>query len=480
MEATRRQPSTGWTWLAALVAVFMVAIDTLVVTTALPVIRSGLKTGLEGVEWTVNGYTLTFAVFLLTGAALGDRYGRRKVFVIALTIFTLASAGAALSGDIGSLVTARVIQGLGAAAVLPLTLTLLASVVPAAKRGHAFGLWGAMVGLGIALGPVIGGSITQSLSWQWIFWVNVPIGLILLPLTLLVRESRGGAGRLDPVGTVLVTAGLFGVVFALVRGNSKGWGSAQVLTGLIGGAVLVLLFVLWESRARTPMVPLTLFRSRGFSLTAVATVIMPFGVFGSVFLGAQYLQNIMGYSPLQAGVRTLPWTAMPMIAAPISGRLVDKIGGKPMLIVGFLLQAVGIFWISRVLSTHLAYSKLVIPFIITGIGLGVFLPAIAGMAIGFAPRQLEGVASGTSNAMRQMGTVLGVSVAGAIFASYGGYRTPQSFVDGMITAHVVNAAALAFGLLIALVVPNFVPHHESAHAEPEASPEPTPVAGSLS
>jgi EmrB/QacA subfamily drug resistance transporter len=367
------------------------------------------------------------------------------------------------------------VQGFGAAIVLPLTLTLLASVVPPEKRGHAFGLWGAMVGLGIALGPVIGGSITEQFSWQWIFWVNVPVGLILLPLLALVRESRGGAGRLDLVGTVLVTAGLFGVVYALIRGNDRGWSSAPVLTGLIAGGALVLLFIAWEARSRTPMVPLGLFKRRGFSLTMLATIIMPFGVFGAVFLMAQYLQNALGYSPLGAGVRTLPWTAMPMIAAPISGRLVDKIGGKPLLILGFLLQTIGIGWLALIVDADVTYGQLVIPFILTGLGLGIFLPPIAGLAIGFAPPELEGVASGTSNAIRQLGTVLGVSVAGALFSAYGGYVSKAAFSDGLVAAYKVAAIALGVGFLIALVIPNFIPApHEAAHTEPVA-PEPARV-----
>src|SRR5215831_12718384 len=233
-----------WTFAITSVALFMVTLDNLVVTTALPVIRHDLHASLSQLEWTVNAYTLTFAVFLLTGAALGDRFGRRRLFAIGLTVFTLASAGAALAPNIGTLVAARAVQGLGGAIVMPLTLTLLASVVPPERRGVAFGVWGATAGLGVALGPVIGGAITQYSSWQWIFWVNVPIGLLLLPVLRWVRESRGGAGKLDPIGTVLVTVGLFGIVFGVVRGNSHGWTSAQVLTGLIAGGLLVIAFVL--------------------------------------------------------------------------------------------------------------------------------------------------------------------------------------------------------------------------------------------
>ncbi|MEU7923619.1 MFS transporter [Micromonospora sp. NPDC049801] len=452
----KNQPAThsaAWTWVAALVAVFMVAIDTLVVTTTLPVIRTELGASLEDLEWIVNAYTLTFAVFLLTGAALGDRFGRRKVFTIALLVFTIASGLAGLADNIEFLIAARAVQGLGAAVVLPLTLTLLASVVPARQRGHAFGLWGAMVGLGIALGPVIGGAVTEAWSWQWIFWVNVPIGLLLLPVMTRVRESRGGYGRLDPVGVVLVTAGMLGIVSSLVRGNSAGWDSPSILAGFIVGGLLVLVFIFWQSRARTPMVPLSLFRSRGFSLTMVATIIMPFGVFGAVFLGTQYLQSVLGYSPLEAGVRTLPWTAMPMIAAPISGILTDKIGGKPLVILGLTMQAIGVGWIGSVVG-DLTYSKLVVPFVITGLGLGIFLAPIGRLAFGFAPAELEGVASGVSNAIRQTGTVMGVSVGGAILGANGGYESVTTFVNGLEEAHLVAACALAAGAVIALFIPH--------------------------
>jgi EmrB/QacA subfamily drug resistance transporter len=476
MSGTKPLPKAGWTWLAALVAVFMVAIDTLVVTNALPVIRIDLKSGLEGLEWTVNAYTLTFAVFLLSGAALGDRFGRRKVFAIGLGIFTAASAAAALSSNINALVTARAIQGLGAAIILPLTLTLLASVVAPEKRGHAFGLWGAMVGLGVALGPVIGGTITEKFSWEWIFWVNVPIGLILLPLVALARESRGGAGKLDPVGAGLITLGLLGVVFGLVRGNGHGWTSGQVLFGLIGGGVLIIAFLLWERQARNPMVPLALFSSRGFSLTSIAAMIMPFGVFGAVFLGSQYLQTVLGFTPLEAGVRTLPWTAMPLIAAPLSGRLVDKIGGRPLIVLGLTMQAIGVGWIGLIAKPDLAYSNLVIPFIFAGFGMGLFLAPIAHLAIAFAPRNLEGVASGVTNALRQVGTVLGVSVLGAVFATYGGFDSGQDFVNGLIKAHYVAAVVLAVGAVIALAIPGKAAEHAGAHAAGHAPsvPEPSP------
>src|SRR5947207_148383 len=361
-----------WTYIVSGVAVFMVSMDNLVVTNALPVIRVDLGTGLEGLEWTVNAYTLSFAVFLLTGAALGDRFGRRLLFGLGLAVFTAASAAAGLAPDINALVVARAVQGVAGAIVMPLALTLLASVVPPARRGLAFGAWGAMSGLGVALGPVIGGAITQYSSWQWIFWINVPVGILLLPLVALVRESRGGAGRLDLVGTVLATTGLFGVVYGLVRGNGHGWASGQVLTGLVGGGVLLLAFVAWETRAAAPMVPLRLFASRGFALTNLISLVMAFGMFGAVFLLAQFLQTVQHYSPLESGVRTLPWTAMPVLAAPIAGVLTDRIGGRRIVAPGLALQAAGVGWSADVTAPGTPYSHLVVPFVLAGTGMGLF------------------------------------------------------------------------------------------------------------
>ncbi|HEY7174512.1 MAG TPA: DHA2 family efflux MFS transporter permease subunit [Micromonosporaceae bacterium] len=446
-------PRAVWTWVAASVAVFMVSMDNLVVTNALPVIRVKLGAGLEGLEWTVNAYTLSFAVFLLTGAALGDRFGRRRLFAIGLSIFTAASAAAAMAPNIGTLVTARAVQGLGGAIAMPLTLTLLASVVPAARRGVAFGVWGATGGLGVALGPVIGGAITEYSSWQWIFWVNVPIGIALLPILTRVRESRGGAGRLDPIGTTLITLGLFGVVFGVVRGNGHGWTSTQVLASLIAGGLLILAFLGWERRAPAPMVPLHLFRNRGFALTNAVSMVMSFGMFGAVFLSAQFLQTVQGYSPLEAGVRTLPWTAMPVIAAPLSGLLSDRIGARRIVGIGLVLQAAGIAWLATVSSVTVPYSHLVPSFVLAGLGMGLFFAPIARLVIDFAPTNMQGVASGTSNALRQLGTVLGVAVLGAVFSAVGGFASGESFVHGLRVAQTVGDIVLVLGAVLAFAIP---------------------------
>jgi EmrB/QacA subfamily drug resistance transporter len=462
----KRQPGAVWTWIAVSVAVFMVSLDNLVVTNALPVIRVKLGAGLEGLEWTVNAYTLTFAVLLLTGAALGDRYGRKRLFAIGLTIFTLASAAAALAPNIGMLIAARTVQGAGGAIVMPLTLTMLANVVAPERRGVAFGIWGAMGGLGVALGPVVGGAIIQYSSWQWIFWVNVPVGLLLMPVLFKVRESRGGAGRLDPIGTTLVTLGLFGVVFGVIRGNGHGWTSGQVLTGLIAGGLLLVAFVAWERRAAAPMVPLHLFASRGFSLTNTVSLIMAFGMFGSVFIGAQFLQTVQHFTPLQSGIRTLPWTAMPVLTAPLAGIFSDRLGARRIVALGLILQTAGIAWLAAVVRVDLPYAQMVPAFVLAGAGMGLFFAPIARLVIDFAPTALQGVASGTSNALRQLGTVLGVAVLGTIFSAIGGYASSEAFVRGMRAAEWVGAIVLAIGAILALAIPAHKPLTPVAETAP--------------
>src|SRR5262249_55868523 len=384
MSQTTTRGRPLWTFLVTGLALFMVSLDSLVVTNALPSIRADLGTGIEGLEWTVSAYTLTFAVFLLTGAALGDRWGRRPVFLAGLAGFTAASAACAGAPDIGTLVAARAVQGVGAALVTPLTLTLLAAAVPRERRGLAFGAWSGMGGLAVALGPVVGGAITESASWQWIFWINVPVGVLLLPVAALrLADSRGPAARLDLLGTVLATAGLFGVVLGLVRGNGHGWTSPLVLTGLIGGSALLATFLAWERRTAAPMLPLRVFASRGFSVTIVASLAMSFGMLGSVFLLAQFLQGVQHYSPLAAGVRTLPWTAMPVLAAPLAGLLSDRVGPHRLVVAGLVLQAAGLGWLAVVTAPDVPYPALVPGFVLSGFGMGIFLAPVARLALGF-------------------------------------------------------------------------------------------------
>src|ERR1700690_1532517 len=347
---------TAWTFAITSTALFMASLDNLVVTTALPSIRAHLHTSLEGLQWTVNAYTLTFAVLLLTGATLGERYGRRRMFVLGLGLFTAGSAAAALAPAIGWLVAARALQGVGAAMLIPLTLTLLSAAVSPQRRGLALGAWGAVGGLAIAIGPLVGGAVVEGASWQWIFWLNVPIGVALVPIARArLTESRGPATSLDLPGVVLASVGLLGIVLGVVRGNDHGWTSVTVLPPIVIGALLVAAFVGWELRAREPMLPLHLFRSRGFAVTNLASLLMFFGMFGSIFLLAQFLQVVQHYSPLQAGLRTLPSTAMPVFIAPVAGALSDRIGGRVVVATGIVLQAVGLAWIALVASVSVSY-----------------------------------------------------------------------------------------------------------------------------
>src|SRR5689334_3088101 len=445
--------ATIWTFAITTVALFMTTLDNLVVTTALPVIRHDLHAGLSGLEWTVNAYTLTFAVLLISGAALGDRFGRRRMFGIGLAIFTAGSAAAALAPSVDVLIAARAVQGLGGAIVLPLTLTILSAAVAPERRGLVLGAWGGISGLAVAIGPLVGGAVVEGISWQWIFWLNVPIGLALIPLAFLrLRESYGPNKHLDLPGVGLASAGLFGIVWGLVRGNQVGWGSPEIVGSLVLGIVVLGLFLLWELRTAEPMLPLRFFRNRTFSAANAASFLMFFGMFGSIFLLAQFFQTVQGYSPLQAGLRVLPWTAMPIFVAPIAGALSDRIGGRPLMATGLALQAVGLGWIAFVSTPTVAYSALVIPFVLSGVGMALYFAPVANVVLSAVRPEEEGQASGANNAIRELGGVFGVAVLASVFAHYGGYGSGTSFVDGLTPALYVGAALVATGAVAALGV----------------------------
>ena len=449
---TRTRPA--WTFAIVSIALFMVVLDNLVVTNALPSIRADLGATIQSLEWTVNAYTLSYAVLLLTGAALGDRFGRRRMFLIGLGIFTAASAAAALAPTTGALIAARAIQGVGAAVVTPLTLTLLADAFPSEKRGLAIGAWSGISGLGVALGPVVGGAIVEGISWHWIFWLNVPIGLALLPLAYRrLNESHGPARSLDLPGVGLASAGMLGLVYGIVRGSELGWTSTTVLASLTAGAVLMAAFLVWESRAKEPMLPLRFFRSRAFSSVSVVSFSMYFGVFGSIFLLAQFFQVTQGYSPLEAGLRTLPWTAMPMFVAPIAGLLSDRIGSRPLMATGLALQAAAIGWLASISTPTVPYADLILPFVMAGTGMALVFAPAANAVLGAVRPQEAGQASGATNAIRELGGVLGVAVLATVFTANGSYTSPQAYVDGMTSAAWVGAAVLALGAIAALMVP---------------------------
>jgi EmrB/QacA subfamily drug resistance transporter len=443
-----------WAIAISSAAVFMVTLDNLVVTTALPVIRSDLGASLQSLEWTVNAYTLTFAVLLLTGAALGDRFGRKRLLVFGLSLFTVASAAAALAPSAAALVVARGAQGVGGAIVMPLTLTIISAAVPKEKRMLALGVWGSVAGLAVALGPVLGGAIVEGISWHWIFWANVPVGVVIVPLAVRkLDESYGRAIALDLKGLALASAGLFGLVWGVVRSQELGWSSGEVVFSLAAGAVGVVLFLIWEHVIDEPMLPLRLFADRTFATANAATFLMYVGFFGAVFLITQYWQYAHGYSPLGAGLRVLPWTVMPFVIAPIAAGVASKIGERPLLIAGLALMAVGILWLGHVATPTAPYTSMLPALIIGGFGSALFWAPAASIVFSSVSTEDEGIASGANNSIRELGGVFGVAILTTIFSSQGSFASPEAFADGMRPAFYVGGALIALASLAAVALP---------------------------
>ena len=463
---------TIWTFAITSAAVFMATLDNLVVTTALPVIREDLHATVESLEWTVNAYTLTFAVLLLTGAALGDRFGRRRMLAVGLAIFTVSSAAAALAPSAGVLIAARAAQGVGGAIITPLTLTILSAGVPANRRGAFIGAWSGIAGLAVAFGPLVGGAVVSGISWHWIFWLNVPIGIVLIPLALRrLDETYGPAAKLDLPGVALASTGLTGIVWGLVRGHGQGWTSPEIVISLVAGALVFALFVLWELRTPEPMLPMRFFQNRVFTLANVASLLMFFGMFGSIFLLSQFFQTVQGYSPLGSGLRILPWTIMPMFVAPIAGALSDRIGGARLMGVGLTLQAGGLGSLAAISTPTTPYWHLVVPFMVSGIGMAMFWAPVANVVLAAVRPEEEGKASGAQNAIRELGGVFGVAVLASVWSHYGSYSTGQSFVDGMVPALWIGAAVVFVGAVAAFMIPSRKRTAEATVNEPVAFAE---------
>jgi EmrB/QacA subfamily drug resistance transporter len=430
---------------------FMVALDSQVVTTALATIHKDLHASLASLEWTVNAYNLTFAVLLLSGAALGDKFGRQRMFAVGLALFTVASAACALSTSIGPLITARAVQGAGAAIVLPLALTQVSVAFPPQRRGQALGLFSGLTGLAVFSGPFIGGAVAQGLDWHWIFWINIPIGAIAIALVLLkLDESTGPNVRFDFPGVALVTGGTLGVVWALVRGNDVGWGSGEVLGTLIAGLVLGAGFVVWSSRSKTAMLPMRFFKVRTFTTANVSNFSLYASMYGTLFLLTQYLQNALGYGPMGAGLRVMPWTGTLMICGPIAGRLVDKLGERRFMVTGLALNTIGMAWFAIIAAPDLAYATMVPPLIVSGCGLSMAMPAAQKSVIGAVKPQEIGQASGAITMLRILGGVFGIAIITAVFAGHGSFASPKAFTDGftaaMIAATIISGIGAAVGL----------------------------------
>jgi EmrB/QacA subfamily drug resistance transporter len=454
----------------------MMVLDNLVVNVALPSIRRDLGASIQTLEWTVNSYILSYAVLLLTGAALGDRLGRKRMFIGGIALFTVGSAGAALSPTVDFLIAARAIQGVAAALVTPLTLTLLAEAFPPEQRGLALGVWSGISGIGVALGPLVGGALTQLASWHWIFWVNVPIGIALIPLAASrLVESRGEVKRLDLPGLALVSSGLFGVVYGLVRSQSLGWSSPEVVVGLAAGTALLAAFVWQELRASEPMLPMQFFANRGFAVTNAVSIAMFFGMFGSIFFLSQFLQNVLHNSPLQAGVKLLVWTGAVMVVSPAAGFLSERYGSRMFMVAGLGLQAVALGMLATLAGVHESYTSMLIPFILAGSGMALVFAPSANAVLASVRTSQTGQASGATNAIRELGGVLGIAVLATVFTSHGSDANPQAYVDGLVPALWIGAAVLAAGALIAAVFPFSTRASAAANAAAEAGPAPVPA-----
>jgi EmrB/QacA subfamily drug resistance transporter len=459
VSITTKAPSSTasaqrWVLVLSAIASLMVALDTLVVTTALGAIRRHFGASLEELEWTVNAYNLSFAVLLIPASAIGDRFGRRRLFALGLGMFVTASAACALAPSVGLLIAARAVQGAAGAMVTPMSLSLLSAAFPPDRRGRAMGIYAGITGLAVLGGPVVGGAVTQGLAWQWVFWINVPIGLAAIPLVLMkIRESYGPRTRLDGPGLVLVAGAALGIVWGLMRSNSAGWGSAEVVGALAAGIVLLIAFVAFERRSSHPMLPPRLFASRAFSAGISSNFLLSCALLSAVFFMAQFQQISLGQGPLQSGLRLLPWTATLFVVAPIAGSLVNRVGERRLIAGGLLLQAAGMGWIALIATPGMAYWHMVAPLVIAGAGISMAIPASQNAVMNSVAATDLGKASGAYMTTRQLGGVFGLAIAVAVFAASGSYASPAAFGDGFAPALAVSAAFSLVGALTALALP---------------------------
>ena len=443
-----RPASPALTVVLTSVAYFMVALDTLVVITALPSIHRDLGGGAGTLQWTVSAYTMAYGAGIITAAALGDRLGRRRLYVLGLGVFTAASAACALAPDLAVLIAFRAIQGLGAAIIMPLGLTILTSAFPARRRGAVVGMWGGVAGLAVAAGPLVGGAVTQGLDWHWIFWVNVPVGVAALIWSRLkLPESYGARSRLDIPALILVSAGVGALIWGLVQGAQEGWGSVPILAALIIGAALIAAFVAWETRAAEPMIPLRLFRTASFSAAVGTQFLMGAAIFSATFLTSQFFQFAQGDSPLGAGLRFLPWTATPLLVVPLAGALFDRVGARPLVVPGLLMQAAGLAWVAWLGGTSAGYGSYVLPFVIAGTGISMAIPCVAAAGLNAVAPASLGKAAGVLNTAQQFGAVFGIAIVTAVFNAHGSFASPAAVSHGYRPAVAVSAA---FSLVAAL------------------------------
>ena len=445
-------------------AYLLITLDALVVVTALPSIHADLGGGAGNLPWIINAYALTFAAGIITASALGDRLGRRRTYVGGLVLFSLASAACALAPNLDVLIGFRAVQGLGAAIVMPLGLTLLTSTFPADRRGAVVGIWGGVAGLGVASGPLVGGVVTEGLDWHWIFWINVPLGIAAVVAILRVMpETYGPRSRLDPLGMVTASGAMGALVWGVLRAPDAGWGSTEVLVALALGVLLLAAFLVWETVTPEPMVPLTLFRSRVFSSAAATQFLMSASIFATAYVTSQYFQISRGDSPLGTGLRFLPWTMTPLLIAPMAGKLVDRVGARAIAAPGLLLQAVGFVWLLHEAHTHASYGSFVAPFVLAGVGISMALPAPSAAGLNAAPPALLGRAAGVLNTVQQIGQATGVAVVTVVFDAHGSLSSPSEMLSGYEPALLTAATISVLGALTALGISR---HRSSGTATP--------------
>jgi len=438
------------TLIVASMAAFMVGLDAVVVSAAMPTMRAKLHASAATLGWTMTAYSLAFAALIMTGSVLGDRFGRRRVFTAGLALFTVASAACGASPTVGTLIIARAVQGAGGGLAMPLSLVLITEAFPPQRRGAVIGVWGSIVGVAVGLGPLLGGAVVQGLNWQWIFWVNVPIGVVIVAVgSRRLTESRGPARRLDVLGLALLSVAVFCVTDALLRGPQLGWTSTEVL-GLFVAAVGAALAFRASQRRTGALLPRGLFANRAFTAAVLARLALFAAIFGAAFLIPQYLQMVRGYRPLAVGVGMLPWTGPIMFVAPISGRLADRFGERLPIVAGLTLQAVGLALLAPATSSGHGYAAVIAPLVLAGVGGGLVSPACASAALRSVPPQLAGLASGVSATMQQVGGVVGIAVATAVFTSSGSYASPAAFVHGLHPALLAVAGFAAVGAVVGL------------------------------
>ena len=459
------EPTDEAKWVLGLAAVasLMVALDALVLATALTEIGQAFNASIEGLEWTANAYILNFAVLLITAAAMGDRFGRRRVFVAGISLFVMASAGCALAPSIGWLIAARAVQGTGAAMIMPLALALVSAAFPPERRGWALGIYSGVTALSTVLGPVAGGAITQGLAWQWIFWLNVPIGLVTVALTLSrMRESFGPRARVDTLGLSLVTGGALGLVWGLVRANQVGWGSPEIVLSFAFGTGLAVAFVTWEQRCTElawegrcaePMMPMHLFRLRAFAAGNAAMFLLNAALMGALFFMAQFLEVTLGQDALAAGLRLLPWGVTIALVAPKAGALADRFGERAVVVAGLMVQALGLAWLALIAQSCLAYAAMVAPMIAAGAGFAISVPVVQKTVMSAVTPRDMGKASGALSMIRQLGGAFGIAIAVAAFVHVGGHATAQAFSHGFRAANAVAAVFSLAGAIAGMWLP---------------------------